>query len=350
MAVTTPDVFKKPGNVLLETVSDRKISWLERVLGPDNYRLVRGLVRTPASVLGMSLILIFLLFALAAPLIAPPMPDSDPYMIPRDGFSPNPAPMGSPWQGDQPPLPFWWSAIMHTDGWVHIMGTSAGQYDIFYGVIWGIRTAFQTGVFVTLCTVLIGLAVGSISAYYGGTLDNVLMRIVDIFLTLPYIMGALILAAVLIPKMGRSLWPTMIALIGFGWMGYARLIRGDILSVRERDYVLAARVIGVKDSRILLRHIIPNAVFPTLVLASLSIGDVVLSFAALSFLGIGAPEGYADWGQLLSFARSWITDLGHYWYILLWPGLTLVLFVLGWNLLGDAVRDILDPKMRGKTG
>ena len=143
--------------------------------------------------------------------------------------------------------------------------------------------------------------------------------------------------------------PAIIALVTFGWMGYARVIRGDILSTKERDYVMAARVIGVKDSRILFRHILPNAIFPTLVLASLAIGDVVLSFAALSFLGIGTDVGYADWGQVLSFARNWIISLDEYWYIIVWPGLTLVLFVMGWNLVGDALRDVLDPRMRGKT-
>ena len=112
--------------------------------------------------------------------------------------------------------------------------------------------------------------------------------------------------------------------------------------MKERDYVMAARVIGVQDSRILFRHIIPNAIFPTLVLASLGIGDVVLAFAALSFLGIGTDIGYADWGQVLSFARNWITSLNIYWYIIVYPGITLVLFVMGWNLLGDALRDVLD--------
>ena len=108
----------------------------------------------------------------------------------------------------------------------------------------------------------------------------------------------------------------MSALIAFGWMGYSRIIRGDILSVKERDYIMAARVIGVKNYRILFRHILPNAIFPTLVLASLAIGDVVLSFAALSFLGIGTEIGYADWGQVLSFARNYITSLDRYWYII----------------------------------
>jgi peptide/nickel transport system permease protein len=227
------------------------------------------------------------------------------------------------------------------------MGTASGQWDIFYGVIWGTRTALWTGLLITAVTVIIGVLVGSVSAYYGGIVDNVLMRIVDIFLTLPFILAALILAAVLTPKLGRTVMPAVIALISFGWMGYSRLVRGDILSVRERDYILAARVIGVKDRRILTKHILPNAIFPTLVLASLDVGGYVLSFAALSFLGIGTEIGYADWGQLLSFARDWITNLNTYWYIVFWPGIVLVLFVLGWNLVGDALRDVLDPKMRG---
>jgi peptide/nickel transport system permease protein len=246
-------------------------------------------------------------------------------------------------------LPFWWEPVLGTDQWVHILGTSQGQYDVYWGIIWGTRTAFGTGMVVVFSTFLIGIVIGSISAYYGGTLDNIIMRIVDVFLTLPFILAALIMAAVLTPRIGRSLLPSILALITFGWMGYARIIRGDILSAKERDYVLAARVIGVKDSRILFRHILPNAIFPTLVLASLGIGDVVLSFAALSFLGIGTEEGYADWGQVLSFARNWIISLNDYWYIIVWPGITLVLFVMGWNLLGDALRDVLDPRMRGKT-
>lgn len=334
--------------LLRETTALRKISWLERTLGPDNYRLLQGLLRTPASILGFTLIGLFVIIALAAPLIAPPVNPNDPYKIPRDGFSPNPRPMGAEWNRNVPPLPFWWKPIVGTDKWVHILGVSTGQYDIFYGIIWGTRTAFKTGFIVVVATFLIGVTIGSISAYYGGVVDNIIMRIVDVFLTLPFILVALILAAVLTPKIGRSLIPSTIALITFGWMGYARIIRGDILSIKERDYVVAARVIGVKDSRILFRHIIPNAIFPSLVLASLAIGDVVLSFAALSFLGIGTEIGYADWGQLLSFARNWITSLNTFWYIIVWPGLTLVLFVMGWNLVGDALRDVLDPRLRGR--
>jgi len=346
MAISAPT---GDNTLLTEAISVRKIGRLERFLGPENYRVLVGLFKTPASIIGFALILLFIIVALAAPAIAPPINPNDPYKIPRDGFRSDPQPMGSEWKVRQPPLPFWWKPIMKTDQWVHIFGTSEGQYDVFYGVIWGTRTAFKTGMIVVIATVLIGIIIGSVSAYYGGALDNVIMRIVDVFLTLPFILAALIMAAVLTPKIGRSLVPSILALITFGWMGYARLIRGDILTTKERDYVMAARVIGVKDSRILFRHILPNAIFPTMVYASLGIGDVVLGFAALSFLGVGTEVGYADWGQVLSFARNWIISLNKYWYIVVWPGITLVLFVMGWNLLGDALRDILDPRMRGKS-
>jgi peptide/nickel transport system permease protein len=345
MSETTPS---GDNSLLKDTVSVRKISRLERFLGPENYRIITGLLKTPASILGFILITVFILIAIFAPLIMPPVTPNDPFKMPRDGFSSEPKPGGTVWKSNAPKIvPGWYKLVTGNDKWTHILGTSQGQYDIFYGIIWGTRTAFKTGLIVVILTFLIGVIIGSLSAYYGGAVDMVMMRIVDVFMTLPYILAALILSAVLSPKIGRSIWPPIIALVAFGWMGYSRIIRGDILSIKERDYVMAARVIGVKDSRILFRHIVPNAIFPTMVLASLGIGDVVLSFAALSFLGIGTPVGYADWGQVLSFARNWITDLGTYWYIVVWPGLTLVLFVMGWNLVGDALRDVLDPRMRG---
>jgi peptide/nickel transport system permease protein len=345
----TEITYPSGDNTLLkEVLSDRKISRLERFLGPENYRILKGLLRTPASIIGFTLIGLFVLVAVLAPVIIPPV-GSDAYKIPRDGFSSQPKAPGSAWTKNAPDIPFWYKAVTGKDTWVHLLGTAQGQYDIFYGIIWGTRTAFTTGFIVVISTFLIGVIIGSISAFYGGIVDNVLMRIVDVFMTLPFILMALILAAVLTPVIGKSLVPSIIALITFGWMGYARIIRGDILSVKERDYVLAARVVGVRNYRILFRDILPNAIFPTLVLASLAIGDVVLSFAALSFLGIGTQLGYADWGQILSFARNWISSLQSYWYIVVWPGVILVMFVMGWNLVGDAMRDVLDPRMRGKT-
>ena len=169
----------------------------------------------------------------------------------------------------------------------------------------------------------------------------------------PFFIAAMTAATLLTPLMGgragvgsTGLLTAAIAIVIFGWMGYARLIRGDILSVRERDYVMAARAVGAKDRTIMTKHIVPNAIFPTMVLASLDIGTYVIVFAALSFLALGAEVGYADWGQLISFSRNWITTLDQYWYIVFFPSLALVLFVLAWNLVGDATRDVMDPRSR----
>jgi peptide/nickel transport system permease protein len=327
---------------------ERQIGRLERLLGHELYLILHGIATNPLSVLGVILIGFFVFMALAAPLIAPPTGTGDPNMIPRDGFLQNPLPPGTIWTYTPPPLPVWYHTLTGLNHWIHFFGTASGAWDIFYGVVWGSRTAIKVGVMIEALTLMIGILVGSLSAYYGGWLDNLMMRITDIFLAFPYIMAALTLSAILTPVIGKGIWPATIAITTFGWMSYARLIRGDILSVRERDYILAARVVGAKDRRILFRHIIPNTIYPTLVLASMDIGTVVTNFAALSFLGIGTETGYADWGQLVSFAHNWIPSLSIYWYMVVFPGVALILFVLGWNLVGDALRDIMDPKMRGR--
>ena len=331
----------------IDDLPQRNISKLEQTLGPEFYRILMGVLRNPLSVIGTSLILFFILIALFAPAIVPQVNKRDPYLVPRDGFSAVPKAPGTVWALNAPEIPFWYG-LTGKDQWVHLFGTASGQWDIFYGVVWGARTALKVGVIIEGITLFIGILIGSLSAFYGGWLDQILQRFTEIFMAFPFLMAALTLSAILTPVLGKGLWPATIALIVFGWMSYSRLIRGDILSVRERDYVMAARVVGAKDSRILLRHIIPNAIYPTLVVASLDIGSIVISFAALSFLGIGTEAGYADWGQLISFARSWIPQLTRYWYIVVYPGVTLILFVLGWNLVGDALRDIMDPRMRGR--
>jgi peptide/nickel transport system permease protein len=285
---------------------------------------VKVLLRNPVSVSGALIVLAFALVAILAPVLAPPPDPTNPFEIPRDGFQAQPSPPSAK----------------------HLFGTTQGQYDIFYGVVWGTRTAFEIGLVVTGATVLIGGSLGAVSAYAGGWVDEVIQRLVEIVLAFPFLLAALTLATVLVPKFHNGLVSGMIALIAFGWPGYARLIRGDVLSVKGRDFVLAARAVGVPDRRILIRHILPNAMYSLLVVGSLDIGTYVLTFAALSFLGLGAEQGYADWGQLLSFARNWIPDLARFWYIVVFPGAALLLFVLGWNLIGDAFRDALDPKMR----
>jgi peptide/nickel transport system permease protein len=323
-------------------------------------KVIQRLLTNPISLTGLVILLGFVAIAIAAPMIAPPPPRArDPYQIPQDGFSP------------QPRLP---------DS-KHPLGTTEGQYDLLYGIVWGTRTAFRVGIVITACCLVIGLTIGSISAYYGGWLDEALQRIVEIFMAFPFLLAALTLTSILQAVYGRGggdlllipakalaliaffkpwtekldpsavrLLTGMMALIAFSWMSYARLIRGDILAIKERDFVLAARSIGVSDRRILIRHVIPNAIYPTLVYASMDIGSYVLSFAALSFLGVGAPKGYADWGQIVSFARNWIPQLSLYWHIIVYPGVAIILFVLSWNLIGDAFRDILDPRLRGTRG
>lgn len=334
-----------PQSSYLDTFEMRKIGVVERFLGPENYRILKGILTNPLSVIGVTLITFFILVAIFAPAIAPPTNLREPYMTPRDGYGPTPKPPGTEWKSRPPELPFWWG-ITGKEGWVHIFGTTGGQWDLFYGIVWGTRTALKVGLTVEALTLIIGILIGSLSAFYGGWVDEILMRITEIFMAFPYLLAALTLSAILTPVIGKGIWPPLIAMVTFGWMGYARIIRGDILSVRERDYVMAARVIGVKDRRIIFKHVIPNAIYPTLILASMNIGSDVISFAALSFLGIGTEVGYADWGQMISFARNWIPSLATYWYIVVFPGLALALFTLGWNLVGDALRDIMDPRLR----
>jgi len=286
--------------------------------------MLRQLAKNPLSLVGLIILFIFIILAIFAPLIAPP-PEGhyNHYMIPRDGYSAQP----------QPPSE------------EHIFGTTEGQYDIFYGVIWGARSAFNVGLVVISSVLVIGLVLGSLAGYLGGVVDEIIMRITDIFLAFP----ALILAMAIVAALGPSLRSVMIALVIVSWPSYARLIRGDILQVREEDYIEASRGVGASNFRVIMRHVLPNAIYPTLVMASLDIGAVVLAAAALSFLGLGPGEGYADWGQLTSFARAWIVGPSDapltYWYAVMIPGLFILFFVLGWNLLGDAFRDILDPRL-----
>jgi peptide/nickel transport system permease protein len=326
-----PEVKKRTGGTLL----------FGRIYVTDRTRFIlRQLFTRPTSVLGLLILLMFVVIAVAAPVLAPPESKTTPFLIPNDGYRP------------EPQLP---SAK-------HIFGTTERQYDLFYGIVWGTRTAFQVGLIVTLSALLVGITVGSIAGYYGGWIDDVMMRIVEVVMAFPFLLAAITLAAVLLgageikimigdfqlfQQKLDGITIGMIALVVFAWPTYARLIRAENLTIKNRDFVTAARAIGASDFRILTSHILPNAIFPTLVYASLDIGAYVLSFAALSFLGLGAEQGYADWGQMISFARNWIPVLSKYPHIVLYPGLAILLFVMAWNLIGDAFRDIIDPRLSG---
>jgi peptide/nickel transport system permease protein len=315
----------KRGRMTASDWHDRQTTALPPRARPRLPRVLDTLLRNPLSLVGIAIILCFVLIAALAPVLAPPPIADAPYRIPRAGFQAEP----------QPPSR------------EHPFGTTQGQYDLYYGVIWGTRTALRVGLLITASTVLIGGSLGAISAFVGGWVDELIQRLVEIVMTFPFLMAALILATVLGSTVQDGLLISMIALIAFGWPGYARLVRGDVLAVMQHDYVIAARVVGVPGWIILTRHVLPNALYSLLVVASLDIGANVITFSALSFLGLGAEPGYADWGQLLSFARNWIPSLGRFWYIVVFPGGALLLFTLGWNLLGDAFRDALDPRMTG---
>ncbi len=282
--------------------------------------------QNPSAIIGVVLLFIFLTIAALAPYIAPPKFEHQPYMMPHKGYSMTPQPPG--------------------EG--HIFGTTSGQYDIFYGVIWGTRTAFKIGVTVVLSAFVIGAILGITAGYYGGMIDELIMRAVDVFFAVPF----MILAMAFVVAFGRGLNSIMIALILVIWRRYARVMRAGVLSVRDEDYILAAKSMGVSDIRIMLRHIFPNAVYPTMVIAFMDAGSIVITAAFLSFIGLGAPIGYADWGQMLAMARNYIVGPAgeplKFWYTIFFPGLFMILFVLAWNLFGDALRDAFDPKLRRK--
>jgi peptide/nickel transport system permease protein len=221
----------------------------------------------------------------------------------------------------------------------HFFGTDDYGRDIFSMVIYGSQTSFRICIIVVAISTLIGLILGGIAGYFGGIIDETLMRITDVFLAIPYLILAMAVAAAL----GRSIDHIMEAMIIVWWPTYARLIRGQVLSVREQQFVEAARSVGASNSRILFRHIFPNSFAPLLVEITLDLGAVLLVAAGLSFIGLGASPGTAEWGLMISSGRI---HMFHAWWYVTFPGLAILLVVLGFNLLGDGLRDVTDPKLR----
>jgi len=227
--------------------------------------------------------------------------------------------------------------VLQAPSWKHWFGTDELGRDVLTRVLFGARISLKVGFVAVGIAVLLGTLVGLVAGYYGGWVDSLLMRCVDIMLCFPSFFLILAVIAFLNP----SIWIIM-AVIGLtGWMGVARLVRAEVLAIREMDYIMAARCIGCSDLRIILRHILPNALSPVLVAATLGVAGAILTESALSFLGIGVQPPTPSWGNILTSGKDYIEFA---WWLSLFPGKAILITVLAYNLLGEGIRDALDPR------
>ena len=223
----------------------------------------------------------------------------------------------------------------------HYLGTDQLGRDVYSRMLYGSRISLSVGFVAVGISVLIGILVGAMAGYKGGWVDSLLMRFVDIMLSFPSFFLILTVVAILRP----NIYNVMIVIGITSWEGTARFVRAEFLSLRERDYVQAARALGVKDRRIIFRHILPNALAPVFVTASLGVASAILVEAGLSFLGFGVQPPAPSWGNILTEGRTYIFDA---WWLTVFPGLAILITVLSFNLFGEGLRDALDPRLRGR--
>ncbi len=279
-------------------------------------RWLAGNVRhNPLATLGVLFIVIFVTFALFAPRIAPQ----------------DPASIRLPARLDPPSSAHWF-------------GTDELGRDILSRVIYGARISMLVGSCVVLTSLALGLIIGSIAGYYGGAIDRfVNVVLMNAFLSFP----GILLAIAFIAFRGPGIFNLVLALSLGGWVGYARLVRGQVLAAREREFVEAARALGAGDLRIVTRHILPNIIQPVIVQAAIGMAGAILAEATMSFLGLGVPPPTASWGAMLNDGRAHLFDAPH---LVLFPALAVMLAVLSFNFIGDALRDYLDPRSRIEAG
>jgi peptide/nickel transport system permease protein len=285
-------------------------SSLGRRQGPRRALLAQFLANRSAT-LGAAIILVLAFIALFAPQLSPhPYAEQDLLGSLAPPFSPG-----------------------------HLLGTDQFGRDVLSRIFWGARVSMQVGLIVTSVSMVIGLVIGCFAGYYGGLIDLVLSNLIDLVWGFPLILVALLLVTV----MGPGLDGAMLATGLVAWSGFARIVRGEVLALRERGFVLAAETLGAGDGRIVFRHILPNILGPVLVMASFTMAAAVIIEASLSFLGLGAQPPLPSWGSMLNDGRTVIHRAA---WTAIFPGCAIALLVLGFNLLGDGLRDVLDPQMR----
>ena len=269
----------------------------------------------PLAATGVVLVIVFVTFALFAPWIAP----QDPAAI---------------------NLP----ARLSTPTHAHFFGTDELGRDIFSRIVYGSRISMLVGSCVVLTSLALGLVIGSIAGYYGGGIDRfVNVVLMNAFLSFP----GILLAIAFVAFRGPGIFNLVLALSLGGWVGYARLVRAQVLATREKEFVEAARALGATDLRVIVRHILPNIIQPVIVQAAIGMAGAILAEATMSFLGLGVPPPAASWGSMLNDARAHLFDAAH---LVLFPAATVMLAVLSFNFIGDALRDLLDPRSRIEAG
>jgi len=269
--------------------------------------------RNSVSLAGLLFVIFLIVVAVFAPWLAPYPSDAKGAVHPDQAFHPP----------DQ----------------THLFGTDEAGRDILSRVIFGAPISLQIGILVIVLTLTIGLPLGVVAGYTSGAVDEFIMRITDMFLSFPPLLLALVISAVL----GPSLTNSMIAIAIAWWPWYTRLVRGQVISLKERPFVEAARATGVSGPKIMFRHILPNSLTPIIVQASMDFGSVILTAASLSFLGLGAQPPTPEWGLMISIGRYYFLD---HWYLATFPGLAILATVLAFNLMSDGLREALTPRLR----
>ncbi len=299
--------------------------------------LVKGIWERPLAFLGFIIITIFFITAIFAPWLVP----HDPYSmdLPNRHLPPFSTVTRTvvDYTQEDPDLMFSEEEVFYA------LGTDHGGRDILSRIIMGARLSLMIGVGVVIIRFIIGVPSGLVAGFFGRFTDSIIMRIADGFVVFPDLLLALAIMAV----RGPGIENIFFALAVTGWTGPARIVRAETLSLRERDFVQASRALGATNRRIIFRHILPNAMAPLLVMATLGLAGPILGEAALSFLGLGAQPPQISWGRMIAQARDNSPIIRGRWWQMTFPGVAIFLVVMGFNLLGDGLRDILDPRMKG---